>query len=659
MRRTDTPDFKPAPLRWPFLVAMIAVVLGLIAAVETACRLLPAEVDRDLVPGSGSRTSSISLKGMAGAAQPLMPTEPNARRQFQNASTSPSSDTDTTTSLLPASTVTMTEGLGDGSSSEPTPTDAITGTYGMDIQIGDKSVFGVPGHQTHTITLSAADSFMTSRLIFGPRPEEHGNAGPVTIEPTTLPEVVTTVLQKTTLKGVVTTVTGQTTLAGVTTTVTVKTTLNGVASTYVGTTTVDGTPTTFVGTTTLNGVVSTLTATSTLSGAVSSITEVRTLDTVVSEYALTTTIQGVVVGAEPSYVTAKVTTLTDSAGRPTATMTSTPQPIFTPTVVTLTDSSGRPTATVTTSVLAPPRTRTLTNSAGVATATVTEYPMLPTQSLGPQTGIKVYYISHGGYFVGFFLPTLLAVMLTIPVRMIDSAAKQFQPWHALTQRGGAPAEASLCLRTGGIYGMVSSIRALADGQVLVFLTTLLLLASIILVPLSAEAVSLKLHGSCSKMDFRGCAMTLGVFLKPARATMALLGFMVFLMVLILLVLRRWRTGVAANPWSIAAVASLSTNPELRAVFSSLPTGHGERIDHRQLVAAFEGKSFKLGSFFNHYGVPEYGIMVQHVTRPSGRSIRIRVPDQDRPKRPKSPKSARKLSVISRFCCCRTRRGSRS
>ncbi|KAK4044078.1 hypothetical protein C8A01DRAFT_43014 [Parachaetomium inaequale] len=584
--RGYSPDYKPAPLRWPFLVAMIAVMLGLIATVETACRLLPAEVDRDLVPGSGSGTSTTGLTSIAAPSQPLMSTEPNARRQFQNASAS--SGSDTTTSLLPVPTVTMTRWLGDGPSSKSNPIDASTSTYSMEFRIGNRSQFGAPGYQTETIALSPEPTPTTSLIYFNPLPEEHGNEGPVTIEPTILTEVVTTVLQQTTFTGVVTTVTGQTTLPGVTTTVTVETTLNGVASTYVGTTTVDDTPTT------------TITSTSTLSGAVSSI----------SEYALTTTLHGVVVGAEPSYVIAKVTTLTDSAGRPTATITSTPHPISTPTALTMTDSGGIPTATVTTSVLAPPRTRILTNLAGGGTATVTEYPMLPTGPPDPQTGVKVYYISHGGYFVGFFLPTLLAVMLTIPIRMIDSAAKQLQPWHALTRRGGASAKESLCLRTGGIYGMVASIRALAGGQVLVFLTTLLLLASMILVPLSAEAVSLKLHGSCSKMDFRGCAMTLGVFLAPARATIALLGFMVFLMVLILLVLRRWRTGVAANPWSIAAVASLSTNPELRAAFSSLPTGHGERINHRQLVTAFEGRSFKLGSFFNHYGVPEYGIMVE-------------------------------------------------
>jgi hypothetical protein len=127
-----------------------------------------------------------------------------------------------------------------------------------------------------------------------------------------------------------------------------------------------------------------------------------------------------------------------------------------------------------------------------------------------------------------------------------------------------------------VYGIIASIECLAvgGGEVLIFLTTLLTFASIVLVPLSTEAVGLKLHGGCSRVDFRGCAMTLGVFLVPARATMAVLGFMVVLMVEILVVLRRWWTGVKANPWCVAGVASLSMNKEVRAVFEPLPAGRG-------------------------------------------------------------------------------------
>lgn len=348
--------------------------------------------------------------------------------------------------------------------------------------------------------------------------------------------------------------------------------------------------------------------TPTMVNLVTTVTHTTTVSGAVSKYTSTATVRGIVVGGDPSYEPVKVVTVTDSNGAPNVTITSAPPLILKATTVIVTEN-GTMIKTVSTNVVVPARTITLTDSQGVATATVTEYPTNPSIVPQPQEVAEVYYISNGRYFVGFFLPTLLAAALTIPIRMIDMAAKQFQPWHALTHRQGASAKDSLCLRAGGWHGIVSSFEALVQGQVLMFLTSLLTLCSIFLVPLSSEAVALKLHGSCSKTDFTGCAKTLGVFLIPARATIALLAFMIVIMILLFLTLHQWRTGVAVNPWTIAGVASLSTNPELRGVLSSLPTGQVRKITQKSLLDAFEDKKFRLGHYFNQYGNPDYGVMV--------------------------------------------------
>ncbi|KAK5657812.1 hypothetical protein OQA88_2885 [Cercophora sp. LCS_1] len=313
--------------------------------------------------------------------------------------------------------------------------------------------------------------------------------------------------------------------------------------------------------------------------------------------------------SSPAYVRPVVLTLTDSAGVPTATVTRTPPPLSTPTVLTLTGSDGVPTATITTTILAAPRTITLTNTLGLPTATIIEYPSAPTDISTRNKITKVYSVSKSAYFIGFFLPPILSGFITIPIRMIDLSAKQLQPWHELTRVNGAPASASLALRTGGIYGFISSFQALAGGQVLVFLTTLLTLCSVALVPLSSEAVALKLHGSCTQTDFRGCAMTLGVFLGPARATIALLVAMVVLILCILVALRRWRSGVASNPWTIAGISSLGMNRDVRALFAGLPRGIRGRVGHKRLERALEGRMFKLGYYIDGQGTPEYGIVV--------------------------------------------------
>ena len=306
--------------------------------------------------------------------------------------------------------------------------------------------------------------------------------------------------------------------------------------------------------------------------------------------------------------TPKVFTLTDQDGVPTATLTSTPPPISTPTTMTLTDANGMPTATISTNAPVAPVTTVLTDSNGVPTATVVEYPVV-TGKGSPNT--RVYFISKGDYFIGYFLPAIICVLLTIPIRMIELSAKQFQPFHQLTHEYGASARDSLVLQTGGVQGLLTSFRSLFGGQALIFLTTTLALCSMLLVPVAVEAISLKVHGTCSQISFKGCAMTLGVFLIPARVTVGILAFMVVVLIATLIVLRDWRSGVAANPWSVAGIAVLSTNPDVRALFASLPTGRLGRVSDRKLLDALDGRMFKLGYFFNRHGQPEYGIMVQN------------------------------------------------
>lgn len=376
-----------------------------------------------------------------------------------------------------------------------------------------------------------------------------------------------------------------------------STTLNGVVTTVVGATTVNGVVSSFVGATTVDGVASTFTSATTLNGIVSTFTQATTLN-------------GVVTAIGPTYQTAVLETLTNVLGLPTATITSIPSAFSTPTVVTLTNSNGVPTATVTTSVLATPTTTVLTNSNGVPTATVTEYPVQPSQTPSTEQ-VAVFFLSGGDYFIGFFLPTVVGVLLTLPVRMIDLAAKQFQPFHELTHQRGASVPESLGLKTSGLNGLVASIRSLFGGRALVFLTTLLVLFSAAIVPIASEAVSLKLHGYCTMQDFNGCAMILSVYLVPARMTIAFLGAMILLMLVILIYLARWRSGVATNPWSIASIAALSTNPDIRSLLTSLPTEQWGTIRQKTLVDALDGRMFKLGYFVNSDGMVEYGIVIHH------------------------------------------------
>ncbi|KAI1374809.1 hypothetical protein F4677DRAFT_156996 [Hypoxylon crocopeplum] len=314
----------------------------------------------------------------------------------------------------------------------------------------------------------------------------------------------------------------------------------------------------------------------------------------------------------PTFVSAEVTILTNSEGVPTTTSTSIPEPVSTPQTTTLTDSQGNPTATQETHVLVTPSVTTQTDSNGTPTATATFYPVIPSPS-DSNVVVNVYTISYGQYFIGMFLPTLLAIVLAIPVRILDVNAKILQPWHELTHASGAPGRASLCLDTSGWQSIVASVRSLLGGQALVFLTSALVLAAALLIPVSAEAVAFDLRGAgcvVGSGSGRNCAYVLSVFDQAAKATVALLAVMGFAVLMIIAVLIRWESGVSTNPWSICGTGSLALHPDVRRLFTGLPAGvDAGKMPKGLLESVLEERWFKLGYFYGANGTVEYGIML--------------------------------------------------
>ncbi|GAW24892.1 hypothetical protein ANO14919_144870 [Xylariales sp. No.14919] len=144
-----------------------------------------------------------------------------------------------------------------------------------------------------------------------------------------------------------------------------------------------------------------------------------------------------------THVTLGVTTITDTQGLPVDTSTRTLSPISSLQTSALTNSEGRVTATQIITVTVTPSVSVKTDSSGNPTATVVTYP------ISPSVHTAVYVIGGGHYFIGAFLPTLVSSILAIAVRILDTNAKSFQPWHALTHERGALGRDSLCLETSG------------------------------------------------------------------------------------------------------------------------------------------------------------------------------------------------------------------
>jgi len=322
--------------------------------------------------------------------------------------------------------------------------------------------------------------------------------------------------------------------------------------------------------------------TTAVGGMVTTIVETTRAPDQVSFYSATSTI---LITNHANWKGAAVMTITDALGNSVKTSTSLPVgAVWTQTTVV--PPSGTPfvmTVPITT-------VRTIFDNAGAPKTTATAYLAFPHTGYDPDSFRR---ITISDYLLGTFIPVLLATFLSIATETVDRHIKALLPFHALTRPSGSTAADSLCLEAGGFAARLRSLRLLlVFGEPLSLLSDIVVLLSAVLVAVSSEAVGMKLHGSCSDADFRGCYMTLGVFLGPARviegflvATALLLGIMMFFVT-------RFRCGVASP--SIASIASLLGDGEVRLRIRSMPFGMEKgQIHKRKFLEHLAGYRFAL------------------------------------------------------------------
>ncbi|EFQ33947.1 uncharacterized protein GLRG_09091 [Colletotrichum graminicola M1.001] len=270
--------------------------------------------------------------------------------------------------------------------------------------------------------------------------------------------------------------------------------------------------------------------------------------------------------------------------------------VSTPVPITLVTSISGKLSTITSTPR--PTTRLSTIMASTVTFTSVSSPTITGSAENIITKVERVGFTGGDYFVGKFLPVILAVTITIPLRIIDLNAKLYQPFFAMAQEGGALGKNSLTLQFDGWEGFLTPFKVLMQGHPVPFITTLMLWSSALLVPLATEAIGMKLHGTCKITAIEGCGIRLGVSTLSAHALVAMIVFIIALLLVLLYLLRNWETGLHANPWSIAGVSSLARNASIRS----------QIIDFKASEKAMTEKRYMLGYFENGQGKDEYGII---------------------------------------------------
>ncbi|KAK4213799.1 hypothetical protein QBC37DRAFT_285244 [Rhypophila decipiens] len=204
--------------------------------------------------------------------------------------------------------------------------------------------------------------------------------------------------------------------------------------------------------------------------------------------------------------------------------------------------------------------------------------------------------SEADYLMASLVPVLIATLLKIPIQILTGSVNLALPFRALAKyKGGAQAQDSLFLSQRAISAPLVAIRFLTRARdPLALLNVILSTLSVTLVPLSTETIRLEYTSMYCSAAGDMCAYGLRNAGTPLRVAEAFLVIMAVLIIIIGIMLARWRTGFATEPWSIASMSSLlaSSEPELRTLLRSIPSG-GKYITDSQISDVLKANRFRL------------------------------------------------------------------
>lgn len=206
----------------------------------------------------------------------------------------------------------------------------------------------------------------------------------------------------------------------------------------------------------------------------------------------------------------------------------------------------------------------------------------------------------GQHFVASMLAPLLAALFAIPWKILHLHATSLESFHKLSGPKGTTVTKAM-IRD---YAGPGAVFALVP-----FITACLVYSSAILAPLSTESWTIGLLGSCAADENKNCVPEMQAVPQVVRTMEALLALIVLLAIALAAALRKWSTGVLADPRSIVGIASLSQSPELRRVFGSLLIGPSASLSVKDMKKQVGGLQVYLGVSQNASGGMDYGIQL--------------------------------------------------
>jgi hypothetical protein len=181
-------------------------------------------------------------------------------------------------------------------------------------------------------------------------------------------------------------------------------------------------------------------------------------------------------------------------------------------------------------------------------------------------------------FLGQFLLTTIAVVLTLLWKPIDIDIKRMEPWYCLSDVGGVSGADLMTFNLVFTNIYIAPLLAAIRTQWIPALSSLIYSLLILVQLLSSVTVFVAAVGNCSvgdnKYDCRAYVSIRPVFVRMLE------GLLVFIVVCVMLVallqwLRQSKMMLGSEPFSIAGIAMLVTEPDALETLGSVDAGCSE------------------------------------------------------------------------------------
>ncbi|KAI9869325.1 MAG: hypothetical protein M1813_000114 [Trichoglossum hirsutum] len=219
---------------------------------------------------------------------------------------------------------------------------------------------------------------------------------------------------------------------------------------------------------------------------------------------------------------------------------------------------------------------------------------------------RYWTIPKRTYFVGAYLPILTAVLFNILWSAISASLKAMEPFCRLAAPDGATGSRSLNLKSTVSEVELVAYRVIFKSHWVVVASSAVTFIVALLVPISSEMIFVDPHATCIRESPKRthCYGALRISVPVGRVVEAMVTVTAVLMLSITVMMWNRASGVFADPSSIAGLATLFQNEEVREEFRGLDEMAGDK----EVARAVGWKRYKLGHFRGGDGEMEYGLM---------------------------------------------------